>query len=130
MANIFGIEPVNHVLDVKDENGNAVGLKITICHPDSPQAKAAERAFNSRLAGQKNKNQMEAIMEGLPIKLAGMIDGWEWSDEPQWNGVKITPVPFSKKNAEALLSTAFFVRIKDQIAEVTGDSRNFLECNN
>ena len=130
--NILEIESAQNHLDIEDETGEKIGLRLFLQPLSCPDAQ--------RILKKNRREQMEALRKNKDTTamqerqgqelLAVCITGWKWSENPQLTTrqgkvVPLTPIDYSPENALALVSTKNIKFIADAIDKYLGDESNF-----
>lgn len=127
MSNFFKIQTQSIDLQIKDNDGNDVGLTLTVLPPDHPKAKAGQRKFEQKLQENARRGKNADMFEIGREKSAACVGGWTFSSSPQFNGVPIEPVPYSEEACSALLADPVFAIILEQLNQALEEKSRFFK---
>jgi len=104
------------------KTGEAVGLRLELLPPDSPEIKAKVRTLRDAVMHKARRNVpvSSADTERNSVELCSVaVVGWEWHGEGTWNGEKPS---FNRATLAEMLAVDW---LRQQVDDYLGDQKNF-----
>lgn len=128
----FDVQTKNAFLDLVDDNGEPMGMRLELRPTSSKEVQRADRAGQSELMDAMKKGKQTAMIARANVErfLAAHIAGWSFSENPRitdasGNEIPVPKVEYSEESALSLIQDKDLPFVRAQVDEYVGKTSNF-----